>query len=157
MSDSPPQIESVLIDQLGRIKHAKGSKYLDSVTPQLTGSAREAVSWFLRVMEPPSRFEAVRAIRGRNKDGEEKITWQTPYHGRMTYLLTRFCSEPVEYQELIIAAAEDGIWWRGDSRPMFERVIKHTARFRQLGEHEYQKRAQLMMAEICKSKGETKG
>ena len=58
------------------------------------------------------------------------MAWKSPYVDRLRYTLTAFLQLAKDFQGLIISAAEDGIFWRGDTKEFFLAV---------LGEHDMMK------------------
>lgn len=91
--------------------------------------------WWLGMCEPPNpRWDQPRTITTR--EGERT---EYPYIQRVTATLRRFvrCSE--KFQRLIVRAAEDGIRWRGETEPMFHRVIAEHEKMQEMGTEEYRK------------------
>lgn len=71
----------------------------------------DAVSWWMSMQEPmDDRFELPRRV-GTGKGGTR---WATPYQARLCYTLAIFLRLPEDRQRIVVAAREDGYWWRGE-------------------------------------------
>lgn len=93
----------------------------------------EAADWWLELLEPASDiWDRPKQVSGPSGD-----RWVYPYVERVTHCLRRFLRAPDQYQREIIAAAEEGIGWRGDSQPLFRMVIAEHERMHELGLEDY--------------------
>lgn len=97
----------------------------------------EAVQWFTKLFAGQKHNEAVRQLSTRNG----KKYWIWPYADRLKYLTKKFFMAEQELRELIIAARQDRIEWRGDDFDFFVRVIDETEKMRGMGIDAYRKHA----------------
>jgi len=104
-----------------------------------------ATGWFLHLVEPEHRTERPKEQSLRKKDGG---TWLWPYAERIKYLLRKYLMAPLELQQLVVAAREDGIFWRGDDYPDFICVIDETEKMRDLELIEYRCQARASMGRV---------
>ena len=98
-------------------------------------SAFKAVSWFIRMVEPPGWGESLREKHV--SDG--RMAWVWPYADRVKRLLDVFLKSEKRLQDLIISAREDKVFWRGDDFDFFIKVIAETENMREVGIGEYRK------------------
>lgn len=105
--------------------------------PGMPGEPVEAAKWWQRHIEAPKDNEGPRATQG----GETRY----PYIERAQYLLTRFLKLPLIDQRLVIGAAEDGIFWRGDEIETFRLIIDQHSVIQEEGAVAYRKRASRLM------------
>jgi hypothetical protein len=85
------------------------------VTHMMPADQEQAAEWWLQVSGPEGQAERPRKSGG---------GWYWPYGERVKYCLFWFLSKDVGFQELIVCASQDGIYWRGDERWLFERIIR---------------------------------
>ena len=104
-----------------------------------------AVDWFLRLVEPHHKTESPGYLPSRFK---QRNTWQWPYRERIMYQLRKYLAAPQELQQLIVAAREDKIYWRGDDYPSFVCVIDETEKMRELGVADYRRKARAAMGRV---------
>jgi hypothetical protein len=64
------------------------------------------------------------------------------------YLLCVYLGATLDLQQLVVAAREDGIFWRGDDYPAFVCVIDETEKMRNLGLIEYRRQARATMGRV---------
>lgn len=82
----------------------------------------DAVQWFIDLLEPADpKWERAREMPRRYAEGSY---WEFPYIDRVTYCLHVYLSRTAEYQDLIMAAREDGVYWRGD--PYMDHFIRNV-------------------------------
>ena len=104
-----------------------------------------AVEWFLNLVEPQHRTERPKEQSSRKKDGG---TWLWPYAERAKYLLRKYLEAPIKLQQVVVAAREDKIFWRGEDYPFFVCVIDDTEKMRELGIVEYRRQARAEMGRL---------
>jgi len=107
--------------------------------------AETAVAWFLNLVEPEHRTERPQQVSGR---GKQASSWRWPYAERVQYLMRVYLGAPIELQQLVVAAREDGIFWRGDDYVFFVRVIDETEKMRELGLDEYRRQSRKAMGRL---------
>lgn len=101
--------------------------------------AHDAAVWLRKQFAPPKHSDSPRQRAGR---------WTWPYaDNTLRYAGQLLAAEP-DMQRLILAAAEDGIWWRGDDREMFQRIIGETLKMREDPEKYKREASQRMKATI---------
>ena len=101
----------------------------------------QAAHWWLKMQEPPDeRFEKPREMPIMGK-GETATRMEYPYIRRVCATLRKFLSLPAAEQSFIVAAAEEGIFWRGEWKEHFAMVIREVELQRELGPEEYRKQA----------------
>jgi len=115
----------------------------DHPTHGIPKDENAAIDWFMRLVEPEHRTERPQEIR--NKSGQ---SWRWTYADRVLYLLRKYLVAPLELQQLVVAAREDGIFWRGDDYPFFVCVIDETEKMRDLGLVEYRRQARAAMGSL---------
>ena len=105
----------------------------------------QALIWFLTLVESEHRTERSTHVSGRNKHGK---SWQWPYADRVKHLLHKYLVAPLDLQQLVVAAREDGIYWRGDDYLFFVCVIDETEKMRDLGLDEYRRQVRASMGRL---------
>lgn len=123
----PPKVEDVLTE-VGR--NWLGSGYVHGAAQDIPRDPYDLASWWVNRQAKSSAFD--RPTQHTKRDGSGTY-WKSPYVDRMKYTLTKFLVQDKEFQRLIIAAAEDGIFWRGDSREFFVSVIAESGKTKQAG------------------------
>lgn len=93
----------------------------------------DAVKWFIRLFAGQKHGEAVREVSTRNG----KRFWVWPYAERIKNLTKSFFMADQDLRELVIAARQDRIEWRGDCLEHFVRIIDETERMRAMGAEKY--------------------
>ena len=76
-----------------------------------------------------------------------------PYHSRILYTLSIFLRLSVSDQRIVVAAREDGIFWRGDTIKFFMLVIDETQRMRKIGVENYRLESLRRMGKLLGSMG----
>ena len=115
----------------------------------------EAARWWVWMQEPADpRFEAMqlRPLQGKE---ETEMSMAFPYIERLRNTLTAFLGMNHTKQTRVVAARQEGFWWRGESEDVwwknkdgkservwsFEVVLREYARQRMIGTVAYQKEA----------------
>lgn len=98
--------------------------------------------WWMHQQEPPHPFMDRPQSRSRRDGG---TYWLTPYADRIAHTLREFMRLNADFQGWIVAAREDGIFWRGEDREQFRRLIIETEKFNRLCRDEYVKEAKSQM------------
>lgn len=123
----PPKVEAVLA-AVGRLW--LGSDYTHRAYSEIPRNPDDLATWWVRHQAPPHAID--RPTQHTKRDGSGTF-WKSPYVERMKYTLTKFLVQDKDFQRLIIAAAEDGIFWRGDAREFFVSVIVESGKTKQVG------------------------
>ncbi len=100
-------------------------------------SAFEAANWFMRLIEPQRHYE--KQVDRKTKDGKTYYIWG--YADRVKSTLLIFLDIEKKLQELIVAAKQDGIYWRGDDFDFFIKVIDEHEKMKTMGSEKYRKAA----------------
>lgn len=107
-------------------------------------ASSEAAEWWVRMQEPPNPdYDAPRQVRVITNSDRNAYRWECPYHLRLAATLRRYVMLPPDHRELIEAAREDGVFWRGDevkrgNKPgFFMRVYDETLKMREIGATRY--------------------
>lgn len=99
---------------------------------------QDAARWLRsHIFEPPQRDEAPKQITCR--DGS--TIWRWGYRDRCVVLARAFFALDAAAQSYILAAREDGIPWRGDDLPVFQRIVEEAMRMQEIGADAYRKEA----------------
>ena len=106
--------------------------------------------WWLNMMEPPQPEETPRQVPLNSGEGSR---WVCPYHSRILYTLSIFLRLSVSDQRIVVAAREDGIFWRGDTIKFFMLVIDETQRMRKIGVENYRLESLRRMGKLLGSMG----
>lgn len=113
--------------------------------------ATDAADWWMARQDQARQDETPRKASVPNKRGDtqERHRWITPYNERVTHTLRKFLRIPHTEQRLILAAAEDEIYWRGEDthhrypqlegRTLFEDIIFGFEKMSGTGTGEYKK------------------
>lgn len=104
------------------------------------------VDWFLNLVGQPNKIDGPRLIR--TKTGSH---WQWPYAERSIFLSRKFMKSAADFKKFIIAAREDGIFWRGDDPDEFYRIAGEIELFRTKDDSEYRQNAMTRMREFRKA------
>ena len=113
----PPKVEDILAEIASRWLSSNLVRKADQRIP--TNPQDLATWWIKNQSQPHERFDRPR--QDSKRDGG--VFWKTPYIDRVAHTLKVFLTLDKGFQGLIIAAAEDGIFWRGDSREFFISLI----------------------------------
>jgi len=98
---------------------------------------RDAARWWITaVMQQHQPCESPVKHQVRGGDG---YRWDWPYQRRVVDCLKLFLTLPVDFQHYIAAAAEDGIYWRGEHKRMFVEIVAETERMREVGSDSYRR------------------
>lgn len=133
----PPLLKDVLTEIA---QSAINSNY--RLHEMMPGTAQGIAAWWPTQQEQPTRFDT--PTLGNKKSGDGKY-WRTPYIDRVGATLRQFFAAPEHFQTLILAAAEDNIFWRGEDIESFGVVIRETEQMRKIGVAEYRKQAMQKM------------
>ena len=109
-----------------------------------------ADEWWLNMMEPAQPDEVPRQVPLNSGEGSR---WICPYHNRVLHSLSIFLRRPASEQRVIVAAREDGIFWRGDSIIFFMRVVDETTQMRKVGVENYRLESLRRMGKLLGSMG----
>lgn len=110
----------------------------------------DAVSWFIKVLPGQHHSEAVREVP--TSKGQKYWVW--PYADRMKNLVKKFFAADTELQNLVVAASQDRIGWRGDDMKTFLLIIEETEEMHRIGVDAYRKQARpRIRAMIMKMRG----
>lgn len=104
-----------------------GSRLIHKAHPGIPRNANELPAWWMKHQAPPTDLDT--PSQHSTRDGSGTV-WRVPYIDRVAYTLTRFLRIEKSFQGLIIAAAEDGIFWRGDSQEFFIALIAEHDRMK---------------------------
>lgn len=104
--------------------------------------------WFLKLVEKPDRSEAPKVVQ--HKKGSR---WEWPYEDRVLYLFHKFINLDEDYKNYIIAAAEDGVHWRGDEKESFYNIVAENEKMRLMGAEKYREEALLKMKHMFRGFG----
>jgi hypothetical protein len=144
--DAPPKADEVL----GRIAVAwLGSRDVHRADQRIPRNPQELAQWWIRMQPPP--IEPFDRPQQQTKWDGTGTFWKTPYIDRIRNTLIKFLSLGHEFQGLIIAAAEDGIFWRGDSKAFFIAVISETEKMHAMGIEAYRGKAEKQTEEFIES------
>ena len=122
--DGPPKVEDVLAEIASRWLSSTFVRKADQRIP--TNPQDLATWWIKNQSQPHERFD--KPTQQSKRDGG--VFWKTPYIDRVAHTLKVFLTLENGFQGLIIAAAEDGIFWRGDSREFFISLIAEHSKMR---------------------------
>jgi len=132
----PPTFHGLEAELLGMIEsHRKSTR--KAYPPSVPANPADAVQWFIKLMPGQKHNEAMRersTLKGRKY-------WSWPYADRLKYLVRSFFAADVDLQNLVIAARQDRIEWRGDDLELFAKVIEETESMRNVGIEAYCKQA----------------
>lgn len=140
-SNPRPSLAELKIDMRSILDAAR----MEHPAHALPTNGDQAVEWFLNLIEPEHRTERPKEQSSRKKDGG---TWLWPYAERVKYLLRIYLAAPRELQQVVVAARDDNIFWRGDDYPFFISVIDETEKMRELGFVEYRRQARAAMGRL---------
>lgn len=141
--ERPPTPEQDIINLLHEVR-----PHIRSWPEGMPRAAQDVPAWWMGHQRPPEHVEAPRQIPvvgdGRRSNGQR---WHCPYNLRVVTTLHKYIFLPHPAQRIILAAAEDGIYWRGedcierhpqlDGRTLFENTIFETEQLRELGLEAY--------------------
>lgn len=105
------------------------------------GNVFDVVKWFVNLLEGQMSGEGIREVR----TGKGQPYWLWPYAERMKRLTRQYYTLNNDFQQIIQAAREDEVYWRGDEMGFFMTVIDETEKMKSLGAVKYRKRALKMM------------
>lgn len=112
----PPQILPVL-EAIAARYISRAHRWDRCVPRTADGIAR----FWVAHQEPPTRADTPHLTPSASQSG--KSSWRAPYIERLALTLAQFLTLPATDQQYVIAAAEDKIYWRGDSMEFFVKVI----------------------------------
>lgn len=132
--NSKPTLET-LIDQCAQyLMTVPGEKYPDSLPSNPADAAR---FWVEKVIG--RRGDGPQLVQSRDKDATQ--VWRWPWGEMVRLLLARFVRADNVMQRLIIAAAEDEVFWRGEPHDVLVATVNETELQRMIGADEYRKHA----------------
>lgn len=120
---------------------------------KLANDTDAAAHRWLDLIEKPNASEAPQKLSN-EKTGRVFFRW--PYAERAVYCLLKYLALPAEFQKIIIAAREDGIYWRGDDFEFFRKVIDETITMRDMGREPYMAQARQKVGAVIRCKGAAK-
>ena len=124
----PPMVE----DEINTvIRQFSSKRHLPECMPK---NFSDVAGWWISKIEPPKETEHPQSMS--TADGEG-IRWVCPYHNRVLYTLRKFINSSNKDCQYILAAREDGIFWRGDDISFFIGVVAETVRMRKIGVKNY--------------------
>jgi len=153
-SEVPPGHDEVIIALANEVKRYVGRRpTMMPFQPDL------AAEWWVIMQErcrkglpPKGEYPQLLSVPTKYKEDPKK-RWDYPYRQRLQQNLRKFLRLPDAQQRLIVAAQEDGIYWRGedtetrhkalDNRTMFENIIAETEKMRENPE-QYKKKANIL-------------
>ncbi len=99
-------------------------------------------------------FESVEKPTQVNVTGKSgAVRWYSPYVERLVTNLVKFLAELNEKdRRYIVAAKEEGIYWRGDPMKFFYKIVEETERLRKMGREAYQAHTQQIAKEYVHGK-----
>ena len=114
-------------------------RYMDSVGQislphPMPPNIGAAVDWWIKTMQPQERRDEY-ARQSRNGG------WHYPYLDRTADTLKRFLRLTIAQKEIVIAAREDGVYWRGDNMDFFMQVVNETMDMHEIGVPAYRQKA----------------
>ncbi len=139
----PPQVESALAAVL---RWYTRKHRLPDCMPQEPG---DAVRWWIGMQEQP--FENVEKPTQVNVTGKSgAVRWYSPYVERVVGNLVKFIVELNEKdRRYVVAAQQEGIYWRGDPMKFFYKIVEETERLRKMGREAYQAHTQQITKEYA--------
>ncbi|MCI0560406.1 MAG: hypothetical protein MN733_18120 [Nitrososphaera sp.] len=97
----------------------------------------DAAQWWIdhqQTYEEPWETPRQISVVGR----EEAQRWESPYVNRLRGTLRLFLGLPYQQQRYILAAWEDGVWWRGENLDWhFPLLIEEVGRMNPMGKDAY--------------------
>ena len=103
--------------------------------PQGVPRGRALVDFWADMQEPfDPRLEQARQVPVLGVDGYRT---EYPYHERLTQTLWAYLRAPEDMRRLVIAAREDGHWWRGEPREALLDIMARTEHMREVGLEAY--------------------
>lgn len=127
--DRPEQIEEVLVKII--LEHIRYRGRLPSFLPE---NEYAVANWWQDMQEKPTALDKPHKV---SVPGKDEYRWESPYIRRLSQTLTKFLSLNENDQRLIIAAKEEGVYWRGDEINFFMKVVSETQRMRKMGVQKY--------------------
>lgn len=131
-----------LVDKLAQI--IKSSKK----SVKLAAHPIDAAKQFLIIIGNQKPGEKIKLVKNVKKN-KEFYVW--PYAENAKYLLKKFLNGSFELQTIVVAAREDGIFWRGDELDNFYKIIDETEKMRTMGIAEYKRQALRSMRNLLNS------
>ena len=111
-----------------------------------------AARWWVDEMQEPwnraTEMPRLTSVQGNS----DKQRWISPYQDRVVQCLRIFLLLPEARQRIVVAARQDGFWWRGEYETVtdwetgkkvwcFSLVLREYERQQQMGRDEYRKHA----------------
>jgi len=123
----------------------------------------DAAMWWIGRQEPRKPYEKTqRILVVDHKEKTERYRIADPYTDHMTITLRKFLRLPAPEQRIILAAWEDGIFWRGEDtehrwpqfngRTLFENIIHETEIMRAIGVGNYREESRMKARNVIKEK-----
>ena len=105
-------------------KYINAGRELNDRVP--TRSTAEIAQWFLNAVFNPIDKLTEEVNRWQSESGARV---STPYADRVRYLIKKFLHLPADDHGYVLAAAQDGIHWRGDDMDLFHRIVDETLHY----------------------------
>ena len=138
---SRPTMDDLLSDIAGAIMETKAHQLPAQIQH---ARPRESAQWLLGILSCGQAIPGPRKI-GRGKNAH----WDWPERTHYATLAQHFLALEHDFQRYVIAAAEDGIQWRGDSEVMFRHIVAETERMWEVGVAEYRRQAREQLQRFC--------
>lgn len=126
----------VLSDLLGELAGLIVSVSADARHPKMPHGPMDAAKWWLTILEREHRSDIPRKVPNMVKAGTH---WEWPYRVEACHTLKIFIDSERRLQDFVLAAREDGIFWRGDDLEFFGKVVDETLKMREKGVERYRK------------------
>ena len=150
--DKPIRSTDEQLTDILKVWKMKGKRWPNRMPPD----THDAAVWWMGMQEPRKTWEKATKIQIPTKHGEpEKYRIEDNYAVRVCTNLRIYLHLPADKQRLIIAAHEDGIFWRGEDtetrhpqlgdRTLFENIIAETEHMRAIGVSEYRRQSREKM------------
>lgn len=108
-------------------------------------------SWWSSMQEP---YEpALERPRQVPVLGGDEYRTEYPYHDRMRETLWRYLCAPQSLRRLVVAAREDGHWWRGEDAAMLLGIMAERERMADMGSSAYRQRSMARARELLQGMG----
>ena len=128
----PPTAEEVLAPVIEKWLASRYEREAPEIVPR---NPAKLVDWWQGFIEPPEPWEAPK--KEKRRDGKSEY-WKTQYIDRLHETLQVFLSLPRSFQDLIVAARGDKVYWRGDTNmELFATIWDETLRMREMGVEAY--------------------
>ena len=106
--------------------------------PDQPVNAHKAAEWLIGMLEQPNQYDAPYKMTARNGDS---FHWVWPYLIKCKALANIFLHADRKHQDMILAAIEEDIKWRGESYEELCKLIPEFHHMREIGVEAYRKEA----------------